>query len=104
VDSRYAFSTQTRGFEQLYLDVSDRRFLRSLLRSDNFLLQNRAILRNAARINLPLVSSEKHAGQPQGKQRKKPSLIYESAALNQLSYAGVLHTKAVFSELIKSSS
>jgi hypothetical protein len=31
-------------------------------------------------------------------------LNYKSAALNQLSYAGVFYTKAVFSELIKSSS
>jgi hypothetical protein len=36
--------------------------------------------------------------------RKPLSLNYKSAALNQLSYAGVPHTKAVFSELIKSSS
>jgi hypothetical protein len=36
--------------------------------------------------------------------RKNSFLNYKSAALNQLSYAGVPHTKAVFSELIKSSS
>jgi hypothetical protein len=34
--------------------------------------------------------------------RKNSLLNYKSAALNQLSYAGVPHTKAVFSELIKS--
>jgi hypothetical protein len=31
-------------------------------------------------------------------------LNYKSAALDQLSYAGAAHTKAVFSEFIKSSS
>jgi len=36
--------------------------------------------------------------------RKNSFLNYKSAALNQLSYAGVPHTKAVFRELIKSSS
>ena len=36
--------------------------------------------------------------------RNSLGLNYKSAALNQLSYAGVLHMKAVFSELIKSSS
>ena len=36
--------------------------------------------------------------------RNSLGLNYKSAALNQLSYAGVPHTKAVFSELIKSSS
>jgi hypothetical protein len=38
------------------------------------LLQNRAILRNAARISFPLVSSEKHAAQRPEKLRKKLSL------------------------------
>src|SRR2546430_15626048 len=37
-----------------------------------------------------------------GKLRRRSFLNYKSAALNQLSYAGVPHTKAVFSELIKS--
>ena len=36
--------------------------------------------------------------------RKKSFLNYKSAALNQLSYAGVPHAKAVFSGLIKRSS
>jgi hypothetical protein len=36
--------------------------------------------------------------------RNSLGVNYKSAALNQLSYAGLLHTKAVFSELIKSSS
>jgi len=36
--------------------------------------------------------------------RKNSFLNYKLAALNQLSYAGIPHTKAVFSELIKSSS
>jgi len=35
--------------------------------------------------------------------RNSLGLNYKSAALNQLSYAGVPHTKAVFSEFIKSS-
>jgi hypothetical protein len=34
--------------------------------------------------------------------RNSLGLNYKSAALNQLSYAGVPNTKAVFSELIKS--
>src|SRR5262249_61780318 len=72
------------------------------LRSDKILLQNSAILRNAVRTSLPLVSSEKHAAQYPEKLRKKLSLNYKSAALNQLSYAGVPHTKAVFREFIKS--
>jgi hypothetical protein len=46
-----------------------------------FLLQNRAILRNALRTSLPLVSSKKHAAQRPEKLRKKPSLNYKSAAL-----------------------
>ena len=36
--------------------------------------------------------------------RNSLGLNYKSAAVNPLSYAGVAHTKAVFSELIKSSS
>ena len=36
--------------------------------------------------------------------RNSLGLNYKSAALNQLSYAGVTHTKAVFNGLIKSSS
>ena len=57
-------------------------FSRSLLRSKNFWLQNRAILRNAVRTTLPLASSEKHAAQHPEKLRKKPSLNYKSAALS----------------------
>jgi len=41
-------------------------------------LQKRATLRNAAQINLPLVSSEKHAAQ---ELRKSLSSNYKSAAL-----------------------
>jgi hypothetical protein len=40
------------------------------------LLQNRAILRNAMRTSLPLVSSEKHAAQRSEQLRKKRSLNY----------------------------
>jgi len=65
-------------------------FSRSLLRCANFLLQNCAIQRNATRISLVLLSSEKHAAQRREKLRKSFSLNYKSAALNQLSYAGIL--------------
>ena len=58
---------------------------RCFLRSPNFLLQNPAILRNAARITLPLVSSEKHAVQHPEKLRKQPCLNY-----NQLLYRAEL--------------
>ena len=56
-------------------------FSRSLLRSTRFLLQNPVILRNAARISLPLVSSEKHIAQHLEKLRKRSCLNYKSAAL-----------------------
>jgi hypothetical protein len=56
-------------------------FSRSLLRSTRFLLQNPVILRNAARISLPLVSSEKHTAQHLEKLRKQSCLNYKSAAL-----------------------
>ena len=56
-------------------------FLGRFLRSKDFSLQNGAILRNAVRTSLPLVSPEKHAAQHPEKLRKKPSLNYETAAL-----------------------
>ena len=56
-------------------------FSRSLLRSTRFLLQNPVILRNAARISLPLVSSEKHTAQHLEKLRKQSCLNNKSAAL-----------------------
>jgi hypothetical protein len=68
------------------------------------LLQNCAILRNAAQISLPLVTSEKHAAQHSEKLRKPFSLNHKSAALDQLSYAGAPYMKAAFSKFIKSSS
>jgi hypothetical protein len=46
----------------------------------------------------------RNAVQRSENKRKNSFLNYKSAALNQLSYAGVPYTKAVFSELIKSSS
>jgi hypothetical protein len=46
------------------------------------LLQNPVILRNAARISLPLVSSEKHTAQHLEKLRKQSCLNYKSAALS----------------------
>jgi hypothetical protein len=62
---------------------------RSFLRSAKISLQKRATLRNAARISLPLVSSELHAAQHPDKLRKSLSLNYKTAALNQLSHAGI---------------
>jgi len=44
------------------------------------LLQNPVILRNAARISLPLVSSEKHTAQHLEKLRKQSCLNYKSVA------------------------
>jgi len=67
-------------------------------------MQNCAILRNALRKRndeLPSVSNDVQSSE---KLRNSLGLNYKSAALNQLSYAGVPHTKAVFGELIKSSS
>jgi hypothetical protein len=77
---------------------------RSLLRSAKFLPQNRAILRNPVRIEIAETPSVSNAAQACENVRKNPGLNYKSAALDQLSYAGVPQTKAVFSELIKSSS
>jgi hypothetical protein len=51
-------------------------------------------------IELPSLSNGAQRGE---NKCKNSSFNYKSAALNQLSYAGVPHTKAVFSELIKSS-
>jgi hypothetical protein len=68
------------------------------------LLQNGAILRNALRkrnYEIPSVSNDMQSSETL---HNSLGLNYKSAALNQLSYAGVPHTKAVFSELIKSSS
>jgi hypothetical protein len=67
-------------------------------------MQNRATLRNAPRkqnYELPGVS---HDMQRSERLRNSLGLNYKSAALNQLSYTGATHTKAVFSGLIKSSS
>jgi len=49
-------------------------------------------------------SSISNGAQHYENKRKTFLLNYESAALNQLSYADVPNTKAVFSGLIKSSS
>src|SRR5204863_9947742 len=56
-------------------------FSRSLLRCANFLLQNCAIQRNATRISLVLLSSEKHAAQRDENLRKNSLGNYKSAAL-----------------------
>jgi hypothetical protein len=66
-------------------------------------MQNRATLRNALRkrnYELPSVSNDMQSSETL---RNSLGLNYKSAALNQLSYAGATHTKAVFSGLIKSS-
>jgi hypothetical protein len=59
------------------------------LQLDNFLRQNRAIQRNAARIRLLGPASEKQTAQRGEKMRKKSLGNYKSAAY-QLSYAGIL--------------
>jgi hypothetical protein len=67
-------------------------------------MQNCAILRNALRkrnYESPGVSNEMQSSETL---RNSLGLNYKSAALNQLSYAGIPYTKAVFSALIKSSS
>ena len=64
-------------------------FLRSILRSDKILMQNRATLRNALRkrnCELPSVSNDMQSSETL---RNSLGLNYKSAALNQLSYAGV---------------
>jgi hypothetical protein len=68
------------------------------------LLQNRAILRNAARISFPRVGCEKHAAQHPEKLRKKPLLELQISRSEPTELCRRSHTKAVFSELIKSSS
>jgi hypothetical protein len=70
-------------------------FLRSVLRSGKILLQKCAILRNAARVSLAMIISEKHAVQSGETIRNSLGLNYKSTALNRLSYAGFSHTKAV---------
>jgi hypothetical protein len=67
-------------------------------------VQNGAILRNALRKRNDELPSGSNGTQSSETLRNSLGLNYKSAALNQLSYAGVPHTKAVFSELIKSSS
>jgi hypothetical protein len=66
------------------------------------LLQNRAILRNVLQKRNDELPSGSNGMQSSETMRNSLGLNYKSAALNQLSYAGVPHTKAVFSELIKS--
>jgi hypothetical protein len=67
-------------------------------------MQNRATLRNALRKQNYELLGVSNAMQRSETLRNSLGLNYKSAALNQLSYAGILHMKAVFSELIKSSS
>jgi hypothetical protein len=59
------------------------------------------LIRANANFNKPLILQGKSK---MANDSKPPFSNYKSAALNQLSYAGVRYTKAVFSELIKSSS
>jgi hypothetical protein len=67
-------------------------------------MQNRATLRNALRNGNYELPSVSNAVQSSETLRNSLGLNYKSAALNQLSYAGIPYTKAVFSALIKSSS
>src|SRR5262249_20692866 len=69
------------------LRSANRNFLRSVLRSEENLLQNCAILRNALRKRsdeLPSVSNDMQSSETL---RNSLGLNYKSAALNQLSYA-----------------
>jgi hypothetical protein len=69
-----------------------------------FFAANSATLRNALRkrnYELPSVCNDMQSSETM---RNSLGSNYKSAALNQLSYAGVPNTKAAFSELIKSSS
>ena len=88
------------------ITLADRRrsSSRHFLRSSKILMQNGAILRNALRKRNDELPSVSNAMQRSETLSNSLGLNYKSAALNQLSYAGVSHTKAVFSELIKSSS
>jgi hypothetical protein len=56
-------------------------FLRSILRSGKFLLQNLAILRKAARIRFPETPSVSNDAQRGENARKNFSLNYETVAL-----------------------
>jgi len=94
-------STRARGRSKL---VSDGLFSRSFLRSDKFWLQNSAIPWNAARIGFVPSTYEKQAVQSSETLRNSLGLNYKSAALNQLSYAGVSPDESCFQRLIKSSS
>jgi hypothetical protein len=71
------------------------KFLRSVLRSSEILLQNDAMLRQAVRAPNGRITSVGNAVQSSEMMRNSLGLNYKSAALNQLSYAGVPHTKAV---------
>jgi hypothetical protein len=59
------------------------------LRLDNFLLQNCATQRRASQISLLSAGSEKQTAQHCENLRNSLGLNYKSAALNQLSYAGI---------------
>ena len=62
---------------------------RWLLRRADFLLQNCAILRRALQRELVRFTYEKRAMQRCEKTHNSLGLNYKSAALNQLSYAGI---------------
>jgi hypothetical protein len=84
------------------LRSASQNFLRFVLRSGKILMQNCATLRNALRKRndeLPIGSNDMQSSETL---RNSLGLNYKSAALNQLSYAGVPHTRAVFGQLIKS--
>jgi hypothetical protein len=73
--------------------VFDKDFSRSLLRLDKFSLENCAILRNTLRKRNDELPSGSNGMQSSETMRNSLGLNYKSAALNQLSYAGVPHTK-----------
>ena len=86
------------SFGQINDKSGSRNFLRSLLRSGKILMQDCATLRNALRkrnYEIPSVSNDMQSSETL---RNSLGLNYKS---NQLSYAGIAHTKAVFSEFIK---
>jgi len=71
-------------------------FLRSVLRSGKILMRNRATLRNALRkrnYELPSVSNDMQSSETL---RNSLGLNYKSAALDQLSYAGVSPYESCF--------
>src|SRR5207302_2968490 len=77
-------------------EAQARNFLRSVLRSSKILMQNSAILRNAVRkqnYELPGVSNDMQSSETLS---NSLGLNYKSAALHQLSYAGIFPYESRF--------